>query len=600
MKMTIRNIFGNDLRLKLLLVIFPFILCAKPKPEDVVIRVNDRKITQREFMERLNGLPQVGSITEDDVKKNLTCTLVAESILSFEAAKIKLDTSAGYKMLSNQYSSEALYEQWMDSEIRNQVKVSDEELKAAYKKFREERVVEFWILRNLSEANSLISKLKTGNVPDQHSEYKKIEYGKSLESVEDEVFGLQEGEVSDPVNIDSTFYVFKLVKNSPHPKYSKETFPYWMPSIDKIIRDRKENLMLDVKFSFLMADKEYSIKKSVFNFLLEQLYPAIYSGKELKYKQPEDIQREIFTKDISTGSIYDQPLITFKNGENWTLLEFWKKLSICPFPLNYKNPDDLKQGLQDVIRRIILFESVTNNAKVKNYQGKNFVESQTSMWSNNLLANGLLNNFRSKITVNDDEVVKRYEISKDKVLKPELRKIIPIIVKDKELALRLLKQIKEGADILPLAEKHSLAKVFAGKDDPGVIITQDYWGNTGKAAFRLKPGETSGLVQNDDTSYAIVKLIEIQKERAFKLEEVKDKINVALQDEKLQKDVNEILTQNAKKYKIEINNEAISKIQYLKGNVAVKKIHFPLRNLAPSFQYFDHNAKWYKEIISGE
>ncbi|MGE5498895.1 MAG: peptidyl-prolyl cis-trans isomerase, partial [Syntrophothermus sp.] len=495
-------------------------------------------------------------------------------------------------------SSEALYEEWMDREVRAAVKISDDELRKAYRKFRQERIVEYWTAPEMSEAQKLHKDLLNGKNTDLEPQLKKIQFGKSLETVENAIYDLQEGGITNPILVDSLYYIFKLVKSAPHPEYSKQTFPYWLPTIEKIVRDRKEDIVLDQKFTQMMKDKEFSIKKDAFNFLHLQLFNLIYDKQELKYKEPEQIQRELIKNEVTSASMADRPLVIFKKGNQWTVKDFWQKLSVCPYPMNYKNPDDLKPGLVDLIRRIILFESVTENAAQKQYQNTNYVKSQSAMWSDNLLARALMSSFENKININESDMVKRYDQVKDRNLKPEMRKIIPLYVSSRELAEDLLRQIKGGADFISLAEKYSLNKTGINKTDPGIFINKDYWGEIGKSAFSMQVGKTSDLISVKDTGFAIVKLLEIQSAAPYQYAEVRGKIEGVMKSEVLQQNLNELLSKKAKNYKIKISRTAAEEVEYLNGNMGVKKTHFPLRNLVPMIPLFDSHAQWYKEIAN--
>lgn len=581
----------------LFFLVLTYVSFPQTNPNDIIIQVNNHKIPEREFIERLNGLPLPGEYSIDEIKENLVCTLIAESILSFEAKKNKYDTASQYRLLSNQYLKEAMYEQWMDIEVRKPVKVTNEELKEAYSKFKLEKFAEYYTFSNPEEAKNCKDKLTSNRQVEEQPQYKKIEYGKSLESIENVIYSMKEGDISDPVLVDDIYYVFRLIKSSPHPKYSKENFTYWIPAIEKVIRDRKENTLLDIKFTSLMKGKEFTLNKEAFEFLFNKLSASLFKDNQPKYSKPEEIQQVLITEKIQPGNILNKPFVQFANGDEWSLKAFWNMLSVSPFPLNYKSPNELKQGLVEVIRRIILLESVSSEAFVKKYDNRSFVNYQNAMWSNNILVNAFINGCRRNVVVNRNELEDHFEKNKQKLIKPETRKIIPLVVKDRSLALSLLKQINDGEDIALLAKKYSLTKTGSDADSTGVFITEDYWGAVGKTAFKMKEGEVSDLIENRNSGYAIIKLLEIQPSAPFKFDEVKDKIYSYLEDLKLQKKINEVLLGAVKNFKINVNRDLVTKAEYLGGNMGIKKTHFPLRNLIPSIQLFDHKAKWYKENI---
>ncbi|MGE5498183.1 MAG: hypothetical protein ACM3Q2_08945, partial [Syntrophothermus sp.] len=89
----------NKIILALLITVCSDILIAQTMIDKPVIEINNKIIRQSEFKNRLNGLPQI-SDNEIEVKENLICTLIAESILASEAAKENLNTNEQLKLLS--------------------------------------------------------------------------------------------------------------------------------------------------------------------------------------------------------------------------------------------------------------------------------------------------------------------------------------------------------------------------------------------------------------------------------------------------------------------------------------------------------------------
>lgn len=583
-----------------ILVLLPVIFSSFAGTDDgeTIVRVNDRRIDMQEFQARLNYLPQTLELPEKEIKETLLCTLIAETILSVEAHRGAHDTPDRVQLLLSEYSNEALYEQWMDSEVRRRVKVTEKELVSAYRRFKERRSVAYWIVPDLARATELQKNVAKGIAPPQEAQFKEIEYGESLQSVENAVYQLNDGTVGQPVLVDGSYYVFQLLKRSPHPEYSKYDLTFWKPSVEKKVRARKEMALLQTRLAALMKGKEYSVKRDVYDLLVRQLSSVIFDNGSLQNESPELVQQQIGTKETGGRGFFDQPLITFNDGKAWTAGEFWKKLSVSPYPLNYKSPETLRNGLLDVVRNIILLESVVEDGKKKRYSDSMYVRRQSQMWSGNLLAQALVTDFRNSISVDESELTRYYNSTKDNHLNPEQRRVIPVIVKTKALAEELRKQINAGADVVSVAKQHSLNKLNLDQVNPGVYLNRDSWGEIGTVAFRLKVGELSEPIRNSDTTYAIVKLLEVKPAAPYPFDEIRSGLYVVLQDRHLQQKLEALLLRVVKQYDIKIDRAALSRVKYFGGNLAVKKSHFPLRNAVPDFRLFDPKAKWYQEGVS--
>jgi parvulin-like peptidyl-prolyl isomerase len=416
--------------------------------------------------------------------------------------------------------------------------------------------------------------------------------------VENVVYALKEGEVSTPVPVDGSYYVFQLLKRLPHPEYSKNNFMFWKRSIEKKVRARKEMSYLDRGLGALMKGREYSVRRDVYDLLVRQLTSMIYDKETLRIESAELVQQELGAADMGHRGVFDQPMITFNDGGTWSLGDFWKKLSVCPYPLNYKNPADLKKGLLDVVRKIILLESIVNDGKSKRYNDTSYVRNQQEIWRGNLLAQALVADTRKSLSVDESELTQYYDSTKYNHLKSEQRKIIPIIVREKKRAHLLREQIAAGADIISLAQQHSLNKMNLDRDNPGVYVARDNWGEIGRVAFALKVGQLSETIKNTDSTYAIVKLLEIRQAAPYPFDAIRGRLHLVLEDRHLQQTVEGFLSNVVKKYDIRIDRAALNKVEYLGGNMAVRKAHFPLRSAVPDFRLFDPRAKWYQEGVS--
>lgn len=568
--------------------------------DDTIIRVNDRKIGAREFTNRLNGLPQTLKLSENEIKESFACTLLAETILSLEAFQSGLDTLERVRSISQQYSDEATYEEWMNTEVRNRITVSERELLAAYNRFREQRVVMFSPSPTMKEALEFRKRILEGGMPGETLETKEITYGESLESVEDVIYKLKVNEVSNPVLLDGSYYVFQLLKSLPHPQYSKNSFDFWRTSVERNVRTRKEMSAVDRKLDALMEGKAFNVDKRSYEFVLGQLYPVIYDKEKLRFELPEFIQQEIVSKEIHANGPFGQPLITFKGGGEWTVGDFWKRLSVCPYPLNYKNPEELKKGLFDVIKRIVLFEAIVRDGKNKGYDTSAYVKDQASMWRHNVLAQAQLHEYRKSVSVDEGDLIRYYDATKLDNLKPEQRRIVPIIVRDKQLVESIQKDLVAGGDFISLAERHSINKSGVNRADPGVFITRETWGNIGKTAFEMNTGQVSDIIKLADSAYAFVQLVEIKPAAPYAYEEIRARLLATLEDRELQHRAEGILLRSVKKYDLAIDRDALKRIRYLGGTMGVKKTHFPLRGAVPGFPLFNPKAKWYRVAIGAK
>ena len=168
-----------------------------------------------------------------------------------------------------------------------------------------------------------------------------------------------------------------------------------------------------------------------------------------------------------------------------------------------------------------------------------------------------------KVTVTDDEAKKFYDENKEKLFKrPEQIRASHILCgvdpkatkeekeKAKEKAEKLLKEIKAGKDFAELAKANSTCPSSVKGGDLGFFGKGQMVPAFESAAFALKPGEVSNVVETQ-FGYHIIKVTEKKDAGSASFDEVKARIVDYLKNMKTQKGVLEYIAKLKEKAKIE-------------------------------------------------
>jgi len=115
----------------------------------------------------------------------------------------------------------------------------------------------------------------------------------------------------------------------------------------------------------------------------------------------------------------------------------------------------------------------------------------------------------------------------------------------------LLKQARAGADFAKLAQDNSSCPSSKQGGDLGYFGKGQMVKPFEDAAFALKPGEISGVVETQ-FGYHIIKAVEKKAPSKVALEDVKPKIEESLKRRKVGEAVNNTLEEARKKSKIEL------------------------------------------------
>jgi len=143
----------------------------------------------------------------------------------------------------------------------------------------------------------------------------------------------------------------------------------------------------------------------------------------------------------------------------------------------------------------------------------------------------------AKVKVSDEEVKQYYEKNASRFKQPESVKLGLISAKDEKKARDILAKLKSGDDFGEIAYNMSEDSYRAQKGDIGYMHKGRMVPEIEEAAFKLKIGETSGVI-NAENTWFIIKLEDKKPEHQLPLEEVRDKLKKDLEKERT-KELNE-------------------------------------------------------------
>lgn len=188
--------------------------------------------------------------------------------------------------------------------------------------------------------------------------------------------------------------------------------------------------------------------------------------------------------------------------------------------------------------------------------------ARKEIYINNLVEKDIV----PKATVTEAEAKKFYDENPEKFKNPESVKASHILVginanttaadkaKAKEKAESLLKRVKAGEDFAEIAKKESTCPSAAQGGDLGYFSTGQMVPEFEKAAFNLKPGEVSGIVETK-FGYHIIKLVDKKPAGTVTFAESKQMISDYLKTNKIQKEIGALVEKLRKDGKVEIMNQ---------------------------------------------
>jgi peptidyl-prolyl cis-trans isomerase C len=238
----------------------------------------------------------------------------------------------------------------------------------------------------------------------------------------------------------------------------------------------------------------------------------------------------------------DDALLAKVGDKKITVSDFNRFLSSYP-PAQQKFLQENPKNKQVLLRRMVQVLTLSDIARAKGMEKDPRIKQQIDYYTNEILAQELLKQELAKIDVTDEDLKTYYTANKKSFEVPEMVHARHILIKvdarasaeekqkAREKAEDVLKKIKAGGDFAQLAEEYS--------DDPGSKAKGGDLGFFGRgrmvqpfedAAFSLKPGEVSGLVETQ-FGFHIIKVEEKKAAGVEPFEEAKEEVRQRVLDE---------------------------------------------------------------------
>jgi len=251
-----------------------------------------------------------------------------------------------------------------------------------------------------------------------------------------------------------------------------------------------------------------------------------------------------------------------------TVAEFEKFVSSYPRE-QQKLLEENPKNKENLLRRMVQVKTLSEIAKSQGLDNDEGIKQQIAYYTEEILAQSLLRKEIEKINITDEDVKSYYKVNEKSFVTPEMVKARHILVKvDKsaseeekkkarEKAEDILKKIKAGEDFAKLAGEVS--------DDPGSKVKGGDLGFFGRgrmvkpfeeAAFSLKPGEVSGLVETQ-FGFHIIKVEERKEAGVEPFEAVKEKVRTKLQNEVTKEKTKDFIDAAMKNAGVEIHPELL-------------------------------------------
>ncbi len=568
----------------ILVLITAFTFCVKKQDIDEIFVAtvigNDRDpvgITVKDFLHSYELSPSpFGNLKGFDDKKAHLNLMIDKKLIVLEALRYGLDNDEKVQIQLEWYKDKAVRHELYNEVVRNQVQISDSELRDAFIKSKTRIGVRLLVTKTLKEAFELRNRLVDGaNFEDLAAEtfaypllaenYFDLWYplwGQIDESIEQVAFSLELGEISNPVKTKWGYAILKVEDIIQDAIITESEFQRAKKKIERIIRRRREKEIANRFIREFMDPKKVKVYGPSIVFLVEKS-KEILSGDHLRlYAEPSklsDMQMRSYGQELRDhlGDV----IVEFEGGR-WTIGEFLDKLKKV-------HPDarpimTSKNNLKDVIARMVRDEFLAKEGYRRELQHSNYVQEEVRRWKEEIVFNKLRNDILDTVKVTEPELIEYYEDHKSRYMEPDRVNIREIFVRTKNEADQLIDRIRKSEDFADLAQEYSVRTWAAKQGGEFGFFGYGMHGEIGNRALSMNVGELTGPIEIEDETFgrgfSIFQVIS-KKEKRFKtLEEAKTIVQRNLLKKKRNDVLNRFLDSLRGEYMVHVNQELLSKI----------------------------------------
>ena len=213
--------------------------------------------------------------------------------------------------------------------------------------------------------------------------------------------------------------------------------------------------------------------------------------------------------------------------------------------------------LEELVKRELLYQEALKKGLDKDPAYQKKLEDFKKI---NLVGLLLEREIETKTKVSDKEIRDYYEKNKKDFAPVSQVRLSHILVNTEEEAQKVLERLKKGENFAQVAKKSSIDTASAKKDgDLGFFSKGEIPPEFRIAAVRLKTGEVSEPIKTK-SGYEIIKVTDKKVGQVIEFDKIKNLISQNLLAEKQKESFDSYIEGLKKKYNVEVNKEAVSKL----------------------------------------
>lgn len=560
----------RSIYLLFLLALLPFCL-LHPQNDKILARIGDRVITDQEFMIRYELTPQLyreNQRINTELKLEFLYSLIAEKLLAKYGEEIRLDTSAvvkeSLKYFEEMFVRDALYKKV----IRDKAKAKADSLLSYY--LDNANNVQMIYIFSLDETeirnihnlirmgvafDSLFTELRTGK-----NDTVNVSIGDLSESIEDQLFPLTDGSVSEPIKMEDGWYIFKILRRYNPVFYKTKGWENDYKTSERIAKERAELELYDIFINNFFRNKEMRVNSKHLKNLSSEIF-SILESRHLRDRSSAPysllVSDIFYIKNNLDAETINQTIVDL-GTQKYSVADFISFMRFDIFSTDTLEPRHVFNTLSNKLRKYVEYKLLASEGYKMGLQNSFEVKSQLQMWKDNYYMQLVTSTFIDSANITDQEVL-AYSRNNANSIKTKKVKILQIFSDNLETIDKILAEVETGIDFKELAKRYSINELVQNSIESGYFsITEN--GEIGRIADRMKIGEIYGPLKIDN-KFLIFKLIDVIEDSSKVSYTSSDELKRELGYLKKQNSYNNFISNLAAKYDLKLFPSILNDVQ---------------------------------------
>jgi len=248
-----------------------------------------------------------------------------------------------------------------------------------------------------------------------------------------------------------------------------------------------------------------------------------------------------------------QKVLAKVNDEVITLAEFQAKIDKLPPYYKALAAGQKDKFLDEIINEKLFLREAHKHGIDRNKDVRDLIEEAKSKI---VISKFIEDQLSKNIKIADKEMEDYYKLHKKEFITPDKYKASHILVSTEADAKKVLDRLNKGEDFAKVAKEASIDPSKTNGGDLGYFTEGQMIPDFESACFKLKPGQTSGIVKTQ-FGYHIIKLTDKKLSETKTLSEVSGQIKTRLTDMKKMENLQAVIKQLRANSKITINKDLL-------------------------------------------